>query len=720
MVHNFNIMKKLICLPLCLCFFAGINAQNTVSMTGGTRLTINGNVHLVLGEGSFINNGVLSGSTGTLFFGGAVNYSGTGTTMVEHFTVAHASSSISVLNAPISVTNTATLMFGNLDANNNLMIRSDMNDIANMVVSGAPTGIVNGIVTRATINSGTCPSFTTTLTLNISGPMLMYQWLSSTDSLNWSNIAGANSEIYSPTVTGNTYYRCLVSAINTSFTNSVPGIKLVMDTPRAIISGVTGLIKGDTATLTGETSGGTWSSSNPAIVSVDSSGLIIGISAGTATITYTVTSSGGCTASATSVITIGNKPRVIITDPAAVCMPATVDLTATAITDGSDPGLTYSYYTDAGATNLLANPAAIAASGTYYIKGTNSAGIVSDPAPVAVAINALPSGNITAAQGTVLCGTAATLGLSITGGNTYAWFKNGIAISGITGNQLSVTGAGVYTANLISAAGCGAAADNTITITLIQDPKAAFSYDSYCINNPIFFNNLSVTAGSGQVSYQWSDNTGKNSTVITPSFTYTQPGNVSMKLKVTSLVCSALADSVTRVMTVEQPAPPVRMQPVNVLINEPLDLQARSFGSSYLWIPATGLSNPAVANPKTTLSADQEYRISIRTPSSCTTVDTLLVRIYDNRIYVPNVFTPNGDGINDRLFVNLAGVRQLHYFRVFNRYAKIIFETSNATTGWDGRFNNVLQPMDTYVWMVEVIDKFGNNTIKTGNVTLLR
>lgn len=720
MAYNFNIMKKLICLLSHLCFFAGINAQNTVSMTGGTRLTINGNVHLVLGEGSFINNGVLSGSTGTLFFGGAVNYSGTGTTMVEHFTVAHSSSSVSVLNAPISVTNTATLMFGNVDANNNLMIRSDMNDIANMVVSGAPTGIVNGIIARATASSGGCPSFSTTLTLNISGPMLMYQWLSSTDSLNWSNVAGANSEIYSPTITGNTYYRCLVSAINTSFTNSVPGIKLVMDTPRAIISGVTSLIKGDTATLTGDTSGGTWSSSNPAIVSVDSGGVITGVSAGTATITYTVISSGGCTASATSVITIGNKPRVIITDPAAVCMPATVDLTATSVTAGSDQGLTYSYYTDAAATNLLANPAAIAASGTYYIKGMSSAGIVSDPAPVAVTINALPSGNITAAQGTVLCGTAATLGLSVTGGNTYAWFKNGIAISGITGNQLTVTGAGVYTANLISAAGCEAAADNTITITLIQDPKAAFNYDSYCINNPIFFNNLSVTTGSGQVSYRWSDNTGKNSTVSTPSFTYTQPGNVSMKLKIISFVCPALADSVTRVITVEQPASAVRMQPVNVLINEPLDLQARNFGSSYLWTPATGLSNPAVSNPKTTLSADQEYRISIKTPSSCITVDTLLVRIYDNRIYVPNVFTPNGDGINDRLFVNLAGVRQLHYFRVFNRYAKIIFETSDATTGWDGRFNNVLQPMDTYVWMVEVIDKFGNNTIKTGSVTLLR
>jgi gliding motility-associated-like protein len=102
------------------------------------------------------------------------------------------------------------------------------------------------------------------------------------------------------------------------------------------------------------------------------------------------------------------------------------------------------------------------------------------------------------------------------------------------------------------------------------------------------------------------------------------------------------------------------------------------------------------------------------------TVDSLLVRIFDNRIFVPNVFTPNGDGINDKLFVNLAGIRQLRYFRIFNRYARLVFETNDAAIGWDGRYNNELAPMDTYVWAAEVVDKFGNITVRRGNVTLLR
>jgi gliding motility-associated-like protein len=194
-----------------------------------------------------------------------------------------------------------------------------------------------------------------------------------------------------------------------------------------------------------------------------------------------------------------------------------------------------------------------------------------------------------------------------------------------------------------------------------------------------------------------------------------------MKLKVTPLACPAIADSVVLPIAIEVPAAAIRMKPpTNALINEPIDLPARSFGKTYLWTPSTGLSNPNAAIPSATLTADQEYRITITAPSGCLTVDSLLVRIYDNRIYVANVFTPNGDGINDKLLVNLAGIRQLRYFRVFNRYAKMVFETKDATIGWDGRYNNEMQPMDTYVWAAEVVDKYGNTTIQRGSVTLLR
>ena len=91
--------------------------------------------------------------------------------------------------------------------------------------------------------------------------------------------------------------------------------------------------------------------------------------------TYTVTNSYGCTSieSAEVIITNPGKPDLIITDPPAVCSPATVDLTTSGVTTGSTPGLTFTYWTNAEATIEYSTPSA-AIAGTYYIKGTTPSG----------------------------------------------------------------------------------------------------------------------------------------------------------------------------------------------------------------------------------------------------------------------------------------------------------------------------------------------------------
>jgi gliding motility-associated-like protein len=107
--------------------------------------------------------------------------------------------------------------------------------------------------------------------------------------------------------------------------------------------------------------------------------------------TFTVTNSSGCTSteSIPVVISTPGAPVLVISDPSAVCSPNTVDITNSSITDGSTPGLTYTYWTDSEATIPYSTPAA-ATAGTYYIKGTTVSGyfnikpviVTIDPRPV--------------------------------------------------------------------------------------------------------------------------------------------------------------------------------------------------------------------------------------------------------------------------------------------------------------------------------------------------
>lgn len=174
-------------------------------------------------------------------------------------------------------------------------------------------------------------------------------------------------------------------------------------------------------------------------------------------------------------------------------------------------------------------------------------------------------------------------------------------------------------------------------------------------------------------------------------------------------------------MKIDDPIPGIRMPSVDVANNDLVQLQARSFGTNYLWAPSTYLSSATVPNPTIQATAQQEYKITIGQPSGCTTVDSLLVRIHDqNKIYIPTVFSPNGDGLNDKLYLNYVGIRQLKVFRIYNRWGKIMYETTNMNEGWDGTLYGVQQPMDSYTVIVEAVDKNGTLLRTQGTITLLR
>jgi gliding motility-associated-like protein len=338
-----------------------------------------------------------------------------------------------------------------------------------------------------------------------------------------------------------------------------------------------------------------------------------------------------------------------------------------------------------------------------------------------ITVNPMPTVTISAPKGTILC-DGLTLDLTATGGASYLWYKDGVLINAANAATYASTTAGNYSVKSVSSFGCVSLSDAKITTTVLTNPKADFSYNTYCTQVPVTFTNLSITSNAGAVTYAWRDNVGNTSAATSPVFTYNNAGSVSMKLNVTSTYCPNLKDSITKVIAIESPIPGKRLPLVDGVIGDETKLQARIYpNSKYTWSPATGLSDITINNPITKLSAEQQYSISMLAPSGCTTVDTLLVRVFkDFTVFVPNVFSPNGDGQNDKLYVNLVGVKEFRLFRIFNRAGQKVFETTNPAEGWDGTVNGIAQPLDTYVWMVEAVSKYGAPIRENGLVTILR
>ncbi len=145
---------------------------------------------------------------------------------------------------------------------------------------------------------------------------------------------------------------------------------------------------------------------------------------------------------------------------------------------------------------------------------------------------------------------------------------------------------------------------------------------------------------------------------------------------------------------------------------------------NYAWSPATGLSDPTIPNPVVTvgpIGGDVLYQVITSTVAGCKGEGYVRVRVYKGPdIYMPTGFTPNGDGKNDRFTPFPVGIKEVKYFRVFNRWGQLMFSTTKIRDGWDGRLDGREQPTGVYVWMAEAITNDNKVITKKGTVTLIR
>ncbi|MEO6040030.1 MAG: gliding motility-associated C-terminal domain-containing protein, partial [Saprospiraceae bacterium] len=146
------------------------------------------------------------------------------------------------------------------------------------------------------------------------------------------------------------------------------------------------------------------------------------------------------------------------------------------------------------------------------------------------------------------------------------------------------------------------------------------------------------------------------------------------------------------------------------------------------WTPSTGLNCDTCLNPIATPLMTTQYKVVVANDKGCTDNAALLLRV-DRRVdvYVPNIFSPNGDNENDvfMIFASERGVKEIKSFQVFDRWGEIVyeyyhFEPNNPAYGWDGNLKGQVMNPAVFVWyaVVELID--GSEVLYEGDVTLER
>jgi gliding motility-associated-like protein len=308
------------------------------------------------------------------------------------------------------------------------------------------------------------------------------------------------------------------------------------------------------------------------------------------------------------------------------------------------------------------------------------------------------------------------------GGTRYQWYKNDVLVPSATADTILASAPGNYAVDIFNTSGCKVRAQRVVKLLEYPPPDPDFFTTPVCINTPVLFQNNSYSLTPAE--YYWDFGDGSPGIIdFQPAHSYATAGVFSVKLIAQSRRCSLLKDSITKTVSIIPPGINLRYPTVNAIKNVAQNLTARPGASTYLWMPTNGLNNPTIESPVFLYDRPQEYLIQVRATSGCINIDTLLVRLFASyAIYVPNAFSPNGDGVNDRIYPILVGNLQLKKFRVFSRWGTLLFETSNPSSamGWSGQWNNANQPMDTYTWTAEASTPSGEIIKRSGNFVLIR
>ncbi|WP_178372173.1 gliding motility-associated C-terminal domain-containing protein [Chitinophaga jiangningensis] len=442
------------------------------------------------------------------------------------------------------------------------------------------------------------------------------------------------------------------------------------------------------------------------------------------TIKYTVNGSCGQTTGITGYIEVTSIPVVQVTAAINICSGEALQLKATAAA-----GTTYTW-TDTkgntynGASPVVSTAATAQLSGVYTLKASAGANCVATAQSTVTVQNrtayafSIPSQAI--CVGAPVQATVAA-GPTITG---YEWSTD---VSGTISGQNTATPTvqwntpGTHTLTLKATGNClqvqsAQQQANVVATALVGQ----LNYKSLaCINEPVTFNVTNQSVGTISWSFSGNPVTQGSSTPFTA--TWTTPGQYTIQYTVKG----SCGQTTAATRTIEVGGKPTVTLPDDTTLCKGVQLLLQPAYSN----DVTGFSwqnSDFSANPVSVANEAGTYTLVVQNKYGCRASDAINVK-YGScgcEVYMPNAFTPNGDGKNDIFKPLVYCTTRMFRFSVYNRWGQLIFSTSKPGDGWNGSLNNSggrKADPGTYVWVLEYEGVENTGAVrKTGAVTLLR
>ena len=479
--------------------------------------------------------------------------------------------------------------------------------------------------------------------------------------------------------------------------------------------------------LSAVSTGGTWTGTG---ITNGTTGTFDPATAGVGNWTITYTISGSCGDIDTMIIAINPTDTATFTYPSgSYCLTDPDPLPTGIITTGGVFTIDNS-----GSINSSTGLINISASGIgSYIVTYTTLGSCPDTNTVNVIINTctlpLPVANFSASQTNICegdCINFTDLSTSSATGGITNWSWNFVGSTTTTSSSQNPTNicyntAGTYSVTLTVTDVNGiddSTIINYITVTSCAPPTGGYtvSNDTICEGGCVDFTDQS----SGATSWLWTFNNGSpnSSTNQNPTnVCFSTAGTYTIEQIVTN---SNGSDTVTSSVVVN--ATPVISAGFDVTIDlgNSTTLTATGTNGTYTWSPPTWLSCVICVDPISTPDETITYTVTVVDSNGCTTSDEVTVFVdFDYIIWVPNIFSPNGDGNNDVLFVRGLGVAQFNFF-MYDRWGEKVFETQDLNKGWDGSFRGKKMNNAVFVYYLEATFTDGTEVSQKGDITLIR